>query len=46
MAMTDQLNFAELDSLMQDVKGIAQNAVSDGTALHIVEKELLDKLLQ
>lgn len=46
MGTTEQLNFVELDSLLQDVKGIAQKAVNDGTALHIVEKDLLEKLLQ
>jgi len=46
MAMTEQLNFDDLDRLLQDVKGIAQKAVNNGTALHIVEKDLLEKLLQ
>ena len=46
MAMTEQLNFDELDSLLQNVKGIAQSAVNNGTAMHVVEKELLDKLLE
>jgi hypothetical protein len=32
--------------LIQDVKAIAQNAVNDGTAMHVVEKDLLRKLLQ
>lgn len=46
MATTEQLNFEEFDGLIQEVKAIAQNAVNDGTAMHVVEKELLEKLLQ
>jgi hypothetical protein len=46
MAMTEHLDFDELDRLLQDVKGIAQSAVNSGTAMHIVERKLLDKLLQ
>lgn len=46
MATTEQLNFDELDCLMQDVKAIAQSAVDSGTAINIVERQLLDKLLQ
>ena len=31
---------------MEEVKAIAQGALKDGTAMHVVEKELLGKLLQ
>jgi hypothetical protein len=46
MTTVNQLNFAELDGLVDEVKAIAQDAVTQGTAIHIVEKQLLEKLLQ
>ena len=46
MATTEQLSFDQLDGLVQEVKSLAQNAVNEGTAMHVVEKELLTKLLQ
>ena len=46
MGTAEQLNFDEFDGLVQELKAIAQNAVNEGTAIHEVEKELLDKLLQ
>ncbi len=46
MATSEQLKFDEFDVLVQDIKAIAQSAVNEGTAIHVVEKELLGKLLQ
>lgn len=46
MGTANQMNFDAFDGLVQEVKTIAQNAVNEGTAVHLVEKELLAKLLQ
>lgn len=46
MGTSNQLGFDELDGLVREVKSIAQNAVTQGTAIHIVEKKLFEKLLQ
>ncbi len=46
MGTASQSNFGEFDVLVHDVKAIAQNAVENGTAMHTVEKQLLEKLMQ
>ena len=46
MGSFDQLNFDSFDGLVRDVKAVAQNSVEEGTAMHVVEKQLLEKLLQ
>ena len=45
MGTTEQLRFDRFDGLVQEIKAIAQRSVDDGTAMHVTEKELLDKLL-
>ncbi len=46
MGTVNQLNFDDFNGLVQEIKTIAQDAVSEGTAIHIVEKQMLEKLLQ
>lgn len=45
MGIAEQLNFAEFDKIVGQVKQIAQDAVREGTAMHEVERDLLNALL-
>ena len=46
MSSISQLKLDELDALVQQVKDIATQSVRSGTAMHLVEQQLLQKLLE
>lgn len=41
-----RLNMEEFEGVVQQIKELAESSVRSGTAMHIVEQNLLDKLLQ
>ena len=46
MTSISSLKLDEFDSLVQQVKDLATESVRSGTAMHVVEQQLLQKLLE
>ena len=41
-----RLNMEEFEGVVQQIKELTESSVRSGTAMHFVEQNLLDKLLQ